>query len=194
MIRDDVDTFFEHDVHIPSRTIYMGSAAVYDDGEESGVDVAMAERVVKALHMMDQGEGDINIIMNNPGGSLIEGYAIYDAIKERKNFITIKVYGKAMSMGTIILQAADKRILTPNCRFMIHYGYSGLPYDHSETNERWSEYMKKEKRHMEDLYLDVIREKHPRFTKAKLKKLLEFDTIMFPEEAVELGLADEISE
>ena len=75
---------------------------------------------------------------------------------------------------------------------MIHYGYTALPFDHAKTNERWAEYMKREDAHMEDIYLEKIREKHPGYKKTQLKRLLTFDTIMFPEEAVELGLADKI--
>ena len=40
--------------------------------------------------------------------------AIFDAIKICRSHVTILVYGQAESMSSIILQAADKRIMMPN--------------------------------------------------------------------------------
>lgn len=42
------------------------------------------------------------------------------------------------------------------------------------------------------IYLDRIREKNKDFTIKKLDKMLDFDTILLPSEAVQLGLADEV--
>ena len=90
----------------------------------------MAERAIKALHILDStaptGDKPITVIMNNPGGDEYHGMAIYDAIKSCKNHVTIVVFGMAMSMGSIILQAADKRVMSANSRVMIHYGTWGI--------------------------------------------------------------------
>jgi len=45
---------------------------------------------------------------------------------------------------------------------------------------------------MERIYLDKIREVLPKFRTDKLRSLLSVDTILTPEEAIELGLADKI--
>ena len=188
--RDDVDKFFDYDIDIPHRTIYMGSADVSDEGE-SGTDAVMAERVIKALHLLDQKDEPITIIMNNPGGDWYHGMAIFDAIKSCQSEITIKVYGVAMSMGAVILQAADNRQLAPNSRVMIHYGYAGMD-GHSKTFQKWADEFKKIDKEMEDILLEKIREKHPTFKKEDLEKLLDHDSILSAKEAVNLGLADEI--
>jgi ATP-dependent protease ClpP protease subunit len=93
--------------------------------------------------------------MNNPGGEWYHGMAIYDAIKESPCHCTIKVYGQVMSMGAVILQAADARILMPNTRMMIHYGYSGYN-GHSLTSIRWSDESKKLNKKMEDIFLESM--------------------------------------
>ena len=49
LIRDDVDRFFQYNVDIGSRTIYMGSTSNVD-GEESGVDYEMSEYVIKGFY------------------------------------------------------------------------------------------------------------------------------------------------
>lgn len=192
--KDEIDKFFDYDVSVSTRTIYMGSVSIDEDGNDSGVDAKMSERVLKALHLMDQSEGDITIIMNNPGGDWGHGMAIFDAIRERRNHITIKVYGYVMSMGSIILQAADERVLSKNASFMMHYGYNGASFDHALTNARWAEDHKKTYKLMEDIYLEKIKERHPRFTRKKVKDLLSFDTILTAKETVDLGLADKVEE
>lgn len=168
----------------------MGSADYGDDGE-SGTDGAMAERIVKALHVLDNSQGEITIIMNNPGGDEYHGMAIFDAIKACKNHVTIRVFGHAMSMGSIILQAADKRVMAPNSRMMIHYGTWGI-HDHPKIVYKWAEEGKKFDSWMEELYLGKIREKHPDYPLAKVKQMCNFDSFLNASEAVKLGLADEV--
>lgn len=193
--RDNLEHFFDYDMYGPTRTIYMGSAS-YENGEESGTDGAMAERVIKALHILDtdapEGDKPITIIMNNPGGDEYHGMAIFDAIKACKNLVIVKVYGHAMSMGSIILQAADVRIMAPNSRMMVHYGTWGI-HDHPKTVYKWAEEGKKFDSWMENLYLEKIREKHPNYPLSKVQQMCNFDHFLSASEAVELGLADEVA-
>jgi ATP-dependent Clp endopeptidase proteolytic subunit ClpP len=194
----DIALLYEYDLFIASRTLYMGSCGTNWDGNDSGVDFVMAERMVKGLHILDRmapkppGNGDITILMNNPGGDWYHGAAIYDAIKGCENHVTIRVLGHAMSMGALILQAADERVLAPNARVMIHYGDAGSG-GHAKNLMRWAREYERLNEKMEDILLERIREKQPKFAKARIKELLKFDTIFSAEEAVELGLADRVA-
>jgi len=221
--KDDVDQFMDNGIYLPTRTIYMGSVHNLSDDEESGTDHSMAERFLKALHILDnqdaaskRGEKPINIIMNNVGGDEYHGMGIYDAIDNCRNHVTIRVHGHAMSMGSIILQAADRRLMTPNSRIMIHYGTFGI-HDHSKTSYKWTDEGKKFDRMMEEVYLEKIGDKKITYEKylnligkqdkipkgnAKnkmvnidselLEKMLNFDTFIDAETALELNLIDEI--
>lgn len=194
-LHDDIDRMFEYGIYLPTRTIYMGSTSQDYEGNESGVDSTMAERSIKALHIMDRSAPDrdkpITVIMNNPGGDYYHGMAIFDAIQACQNRVTIKATGYAMSMGSIILQAADERVLTPNARVMIHYGTSGFN-DHAKNMKRWSDEYEKLHEWVELLYLGKIRELHPLFTLVQVKEMCNFDTILSAKEAIDLGLADRI--
>lgn len=189
--KESIDRFFDYSVHPETRTIYVGSNEVEMNGEESGTDVKMAEKVIKALHILDQKDEPIVIILQNPGGDFYAGMAIYDAIKACQSEVTIKVYGQAMSMGSVILQAADHRQLMPNSVVMIHYGFSGME-GHPKTVQKWAKEFQRIDKEMENIYLEKIKEKHPTFTLEDLQKLLQHDTILTAKEAVNLGLADEI--
>lgn len=155
--KESVDNWFDHNVDLTSRTMYMGS--IHNAHEhESGVDAYMAEYAIKGIHLLERNSEPITIVMNNPGGDFFHGLAIYDAIKCSPCHCTIKVYGHAMSMGSLILQAADKRVIMPNARFMIHYGYDAK-HDNVKTVEKWIDEGKRLAFEMENIYLNEMMEK-----------------------------------
>jgi ATP-dependent protease ClpP protease subunit len=159
--------------------------------EESGTDFQMADNMIKCLHILDQTPGEITIIHNNLGGDWYHCLAIYDAIRLCENNTIIKIFGYGMSSGSVILQAADTRLVAPNARIMIHYGTGG-GYGHSIDAVKWGEEHIKQLKVLEDIYLEQIKKKHPRFTRRKIKEMLLNDTILTAQETVDLGLADDI--
>jgi ATP-dependent Clp endopeptidase proteolytic subunit ClpP len=193
-VNDDIEKFHDYSIHLPTRTLYMGSEHVSetDDFAESGCDTSMAERMVKNIHILDHlSQEPITILMNNIGGDEYHGFAIYDAIKAAKSEVTIIVMGHAMSMGSIILQAADKRVMAPTSRQMIHYGTWGQN-DHAKTAQKIAQEGLKIDQWMENMYLDKLREKDSSFKLKKLQKMLDHDTFLTAEQSVALGLADSI--
>lgn len=191
--RDDIDKFHDYSLYVPTRTIYMGSEHVNDeDFSESGVEATMTERQIKNLHILDiASEEPITIIMNNPGGDVNHGLAIYDAIRACRSHVTVKVFGHAMSMGSIILQAADERIMSENSSQMIHYGSLALD-KHAKTAYKIVEEFKRIDKWMEKMYLTKMKEKNPHFTLARLQRMLDHDTFLTAKESVGFGLADKV--
>ena len=188
-----VELFHDHNLFLDTKTMYIGSVTIDDDGE-GGVDAWMAEQVIKNLHVLDSidTEAPINIKMNNPGGSVIHGMAIYDAIKECKSIVNITAYGYVMSMGSLIIQAADHRVMMPFAEMMIHEGTDAHGESHPRIIKNWVDYSKKRNQKLNKIYLDKILEKHPNFSRKKLEQWLLFDTIFTAEEALHWGLIDEI--
>ena len=197
--RDDVDKFFDYDINVPTRTIYMGSVGTDYEDNETGVDYAMAERIIKSIHLLEAASDQpITIIINNPGGDTSHGMAIYDAIKNCSCHITIIGYGNVCSMGAYILQAADERVLAPNCTFMFHVGYEGHSSNHPKIVEAWREFYKyKVTPKLNSILLEAINNKRredkvPEMTEEEFDKYNDFDTILTSEEAVQWGFADKI--
>lgn len=193
---DDAALFMEHNIHIPTRTIYLGSASMDENNDEDGVNFILAEQIIKGLHILDGSATDkeIVILLNNPGGSVTEGMAIFDAIKGCKNPVTIKVFGKCWSMGGYILQSADRRVMTQHSSFMLHEGYTGYPSNHPRIVKKWFDYDQKQDKMLFDLYLRKIREVQPKFQAKTLEDMLLFDTILSPEETKALGLCDDVED
>lgn len=191
--KDNITYFFDNHVYFPTRTLYIGSGQ-YTVDEESGVDGKLAEDIIKAIHVLDsEKHEDFNIILNCIGGDVTHGFAIIDKIKSCKNFVTATVFGHAHSMGAAILQAADKRIMSPSARMMIHYGEVGVSGVADQVYSNVAENKVYNKMY-EDLLFEKIKEKHPKFSRAKLKELLKTDTFLSAKQAVDLGLADSVQE
>lgn len=195
--RDDAYKLYDYGFDLASRTIYLGSDKTSLSGDESGVDGALANMAIVALYIMQredpEGIKPITILISGPGGDYYYAMGIFDQIKACKSEVIAIASGSVMSAHSIIFQAADKRIMTKNCRQMIHYGYFGAS-DHTKNFKNWAKESEKIDKQMEDLYYERIKQKKPRFKRTDLTKLLEFDTILNAEESIELGLADEILE
>jgi len=181
--RDDHDRFFDYDIHVPSRTLFVG-------GE---VDAELAERLIKGLHLLTAAakEGPVRILLNSPGGDVYDGLAAYDAIATCPAHVTVVAFGHAMSMGSWIIQAADERVLAPSCTMMIHHGSGGIHDRYKYVQAEAAEHARIA-RLMEQTYLRRIKERDPTFSARRLKTMLDTDTYLTAVEAVELGLADRV--
>jgi ATP-dependent protease ClpP protease subunit len=94
---------------------------------EPGVEFRMANRFIKNLDTLNNidPKRPILVALKTCGGDVVEGMAIYDAIMACSNPVTMVNYTHARSMSSIILQAANKRIMMPNSHFMFHMGETG---------------------------------------------------------------------
>jgi len=196
-IKDDVDRWFEYSYLPSQRLIHLGSHnAEMESGEgESGTDCQMSEFAIKAithLNNIDR-KKPIFIHMNNLGGDYLHGMAIYDAIRASAAHIYGIGWGYSMSMGSIIFQACDSRIVAPHCAFMIHDGTEDL-HGTCKSVEAWAKFAKKSRQRMYEIYFSRIKLAKPRITIKKIEELCSHDTIFTAEEAVDYGLADWVLE
>jgi ATP-dependent Clp endopeptidase proteolytic subunit ClpP len=68
---------------------------------------------------------EVLIRINSPGGSVIDGLSIHDAIKRMPQKVTVKIEGLAASIASIIAIAADEVTMSQNSLFMIHNVWGG---------------------------------------------------------------------
>ena len=111
-----------HSCNINTREIFLHGFYGFGDEDEHGIDYRQATIFEKNLSLLDDTNLDILIHMHTIGGEWNDGMAIYDYISNAKSYITILGSSIVCSMSSIIIQAADQRILMPNCEFMIHFG------------------------------------------------------------------------
>jgi len=190
--KDDIDKLHDYSIYTPSRLIYIGSEQSDSDLNESGTDYLMAERLIKNIEILEHINADpITIIMNNLGGDFYHGMSVYDRIISSKCHVTIKAFGYAMSMGSLILQAADVRIMSPNATMMIHYGEAGIETT-SKNFQQWAKEYDRTDGVMESILYKKMVEKNPDFKIKELRKMLSLDTFFQAEQALALGLIDQI--
>jgi len=158
--------------------------------------------VAQLLFLESQGNEDINLFINSPGGSVTAGLAIYDTMQFIKPDVATYVVGQACSMGSFLAQAgaAGKRFVLPEARTMIHRVSSGTPGTRGsvhvqelqfEDTVRAMEESKRLNKRLTELYV-----KHNTRGKSyeDMYEAMKFDTFLSSEEAVAYGLADKVIE
>lgn len=88
----------------------------------------MAATVTKAMYELDsisrrRPGRPITVVFNSPGGVVTDGFTLYDFLRElaaRGHTVTTKCMGAAASMGAILMQAGDERVMSPNAFMMVH--------------------------------------------------------------------------
>lgn len=183
-LKDYIDQFHTHGVFIPTKTIRITGP----------IDEDSYDNLMTNLHALDSMSGEITIKLNSEGGCLTSAKAMYDAISNCKNKVTIVVYGEACSAATIVLQAADVRAMANNSKLMVHSGAESLPENHPRNIDKLYEQHRLDEEWMESLYLKKIKEVKKRFTKVQLRDKLTWDKYLSPKEALELGLIDVIGD
>lgn len=91
----------------------------------SGVDVESVKKCIKSLSNWARKNpgAPITISFNSPGGGVFPGLALYDFIqtlKQNNHYITTVGYGMSASMGSVLLQAGNTRLIGPNTYVMVH--------------------------------------------------------------------------
>lgn len=192
-ILDRIDTYHSYHIFPNDRTIDLLS-----DQPDNTVGYPTAARFIKNLHIVESLSLDpITIHLNTSGGDVIQGMAIYDAILNSKCHITIKVFGECMSIGSVILQAADDRVLLPNSCVMFHSGTGGGVDGNPDESLNGSILYRSLSARCDKILFDKINEKRVKENQALMaKRTFEMMNMkgkfMLAEEAVDIGLADRI--
>lgn len=194
--KEDIDRWFDYSYLPSKRMIHVGSLSPFvdDEGGESGTDCQMSEFFLKAItHLNRISNKPIVVHMNNLGGDWYHGMSIYDSIRASSAHVYGVCWGHAMSMGSIIVQACDSRIVAPHCAFMIHDGFETLNGT-CKSVEAWAKYTAKLRTRMYEIYFSRMKPAKPRITMKKIEELCSHDTIFSAEDAVSQGLADWVLE
>lgn len=137
---------------------------------------------------LKQHAGDLTVVINSPGGDVFAGLAIYNALVNHNGNVTVRVDGLAASIASVIAMAGDKIIMSPGSMIMIHRPsvYAAGTVD---DMEKAKDVLLKIEEGITPIYA-----KRTGLSDEKIAELLEAETWMLADKAVELGFADEVSE
>ncbi|HDX9528910.1 TPA: Clp protease ClpP [Bacillus thuringiensis] len=130
----------------------------------------------------------IHVHINSGGGSAFDGVAICNQLKQHDAEIIVHIDGWAASAASVIAMAGDKIIMPGNTMMMIHQA-STFEYGNADLFEKTARDLRKI-----DSALAASYKKRFVGTDEELKQLLKDETWLTAEEAVALGLADEIAD
>ena len=158
-------------------------------GEVSGGTVHKCMSVITQWSRMSP-KCEIEIIFSSPGGSIIDGFELFDFIQGLRasgHHVTTGALGYAASMAGILLQAGDVRWVGGQAWMMIHRAAFGA-YGKTFEVEDEVEFVKR----MEERILDIFTTRSS-LTRRKIKKNWDRkDWWISAEEALELQLVDEV--
>jgi ATP-dependent Clp protease protease subunit len=135
-------------------------------------------------------DADIDVYINSPGGSVSAGLAIYDIMQMVKCEVATICVGMAASMGAVLLAggAAGKRLALPNARIMIHAVAGGFEGPVQDAEIRLKEMVRAHDS------LNEILARHTGQPYEKVRRDMDRDYFMSPQEALEYGIIDKIAE
>lgn len=181
-----IQTIDKKGVHTNSlySEIYLKERKIYLFDE---VNSGTAAEIIMQLEYLDKnGNGDITLYINSPGGSVTAGLSIIDAMNRCQNDIVTVCTGCAASMGAVILACGTKgkRFITPYAEVMIHQPLGGVNGQASDI-ERAAKHITKTK----EFIINLLSEKTGQ-SKKRIAADCDRDTYLTSDEAVKYGIAE----
>ena len=210
------------DLRIKQMTFQVRESEINMLAKERQHDVVMADDLYQRYYYFDQpvGEksvqaalvrlgfwhrtmpgGDINIVLNSPGGDIVSGFALFDYIQELKrggHKVTTHAIGHAASMAAVLLQSGSERTMGKEAMLLIHQGGFGARGSAGEMKDM-QKYFDKLLGRIENIFLTKTEEAYKngtatkKLTKAYFEKNWERqDWWLSSDEALELGFVDKV--
>jgi len=152
--------------------------------EESWFDDDVTPKLFR--EQLNAGNGDIVLYVNSPGGDCVAASQIYTMLIEYKGRVTVKIDGIAASAASVIAMAGTEVLMAPTALLMVH---NPLTVAIGDTEE-----MQKAIVMLDEVKESIITsyELKTGMSRAKLAHLMDAETWMNAQKAIELGFADGI--
>ena len=173
---------WENDDELDIRTLYLDGTIA----DESWWDDEITPRMFK--DELFSGSGDIVVWINSPGGDCVAASQIYTMLMDYTGNVTVKIDGLAASAASVIAMAGTQVLMAPTSLLMIHNPMSIAIGDTEE--------MQKAIAMLDEVKESIINayEIKTGQSRAKISHLMDGETWMNANKAIELGFADGILE
>lgn len=128
----------------------------------------------------------INIYINSYGGEVAEGLAIYNALRRHKATVKTVVDGFACSAASVVFMAGEERIMSNASLLFIHNAWAYAAGDSNEFRKQADD-LETVTQASINAYLD-----HVSISEAELKELMDNETWLSAEKALEYGFATKV--
>ena len=130
---------------------------------------------------------EITLRVNSPGGSVFDGNAIYNMLKQHPAKVTAYIDGLAASMASVIVMAADHVVMPENALMMIHNPWS-MSMGDAEALRKDADLLDKVKTTL------LLAYGRSMMTDQEISQMMDDETWLTGAEALEMGFADEVVE
>ncbi|WP_338513283.1 head maturation protease, ClpP-related [Pseudomonas poae] len=184
-------------VKVADKSWYTFQAS--DEAEQQTIEVFVygeigtwgvsANQFVQDLRAMDDGVSPVVVAFNSIGGDLFDGLAIHNALSRLGERCTGRIDALAASAASVAVCGAHRVVIAANAMLMIHNPYTFTSGD-AEDFRRVADVL--------DQTLEAIiaayKSKAPDIDEAELRRMVNAETWLTANEAVALGLADEVGD
>lgn len=162
------------------RTLYLDGAIA----EETWYGDEITPRQFKN-ELMD-GEGDITIWLNSPGGDVFAASQIYNMLMDYKGNVTVKIDGIAASAASVIAMAGTDVLISPTGLMMIHNPMT-IAFGDKVEMEKAIDMLNEVKESIINAY-----ELKTGLSRTRISHLMDQESWFNAKKAIELGFADKI--
>lgn len=162
--------------------LYIYDAIFPDDGwGGGGVGAAAFQEQLNEIKA-----DDLNLYLNSPGGIVHEGTTIYNALRQHRAKVHVRVMGMAASIASVIAMAGDTIEMSPGSLMMIHKAF-GLTIGNDDDHEAAMHALRKMSESIAGIY-----ELRTGKEASHWLSLMKAETWFSDQEAVAAGLADSV--
>ena len=138
------------------------------------------------ITVLGEHSGDIEIELDSPGGSVTDGLAIYNAIRNYDGKVTIHIDTLAASIATVVACAADRVKINSNGKFMVHRAWT-VAMGNCKEFRSMADLMELMDGDIADVYAYRTGK-----DKDELLAMMDKETWLSAEDAAEIGFVDEV--
>lgn len=169
---------WKNQMETEDRTLFINGTIA----EESWFDDNVTPQLFK--DELNSGTGNITVWINSPGGDCIAAAQIYNMLTNYNGKVTVKIDGIAASAASVIAMAGDTVLMSPVSTVMIHNPATIAFGDHTDM-QKAIDMLNEVKESIINAY--VIK---TGLSRSKLSHLMDAETWMNANKAIELGFAD----
>ena len=170
---------------IKAKSNNQAEISIYDEIGGWGVS---AQQFATDLKALGSNIKQIDLHIHSPGGSVFDGIAIFNLLKNHPANKTVYIDGLAASMASVIAMVGNKVIMPENAMMMIHKPW-GIQGGDADDMRKYADLLDK----LEATLIPAYASKTGK-TEEELAQMLAVETWLNGKEAVEQGFADELAE
>ena len=170
----------QNEEEVTERILFLNGTIA----EESWFDDDVTPQLFK--DELNKENGNITVWINSPGGDCVAAAQIYNMLIDYKGDVTVKIDGIAASAASVIAMAGTKVLMSPVSMLMIH-NPTTIAFGNKGDMEKAIDMLDEVKESIINAY-----EIKTGLSRAKLSHLMDSETWMDANKAVELGFADDI--